>query len=153
METTKRINKNHLFMQMAYLLSLRSRCRKLHVGAVIVSNKRVIASGCNGPIYQGDTEQCLCDDPLKCGSKDSHHAESNAIAFAAKEGISTEGATIYCTDSPCYPCAKLILQAGIKEVIYWRQYRDVEPITYLKNHVIKVSQYSGQLQEYSDKDL
>lgn len=107
-------------------------CNRLQVGAVIAISGRVIASGYNGAA--SGLEHCGCEcntDGPPC--KKAVHAEANAIAFAAKHGIATNLATIVSTDSPCLDCARLIINSGIKEVYYSREYRDTAPLTELRN--------------------
>ena len=117
---------NEYFMLMAKLASSRSTCLAFPVGAVIVKNRQVLATGYNGsPSGTAHcTAQGFCYEGLEsCDSSKSLpsravHAEANAIAQAAKHGIATEGATIYVTLEPCLACLKLIISAGIKEVFY-----------------------------------
>lgn len=124
------------------------------MGCIIVKDKRIISSGCNGPIEDSLVPDiCNCHDGHPCGDMEAIHAEMNAIAFAAKEGLELNGSTIFITHSPCYHCAKLLKQAGIKSVIFWKDYKDTSPLTYLKKNDIEVSQYSGELQEYPDTDM
>ncbi|MEP0886924.1 dCMP deaminase family protein [Leptolyngbya sp. PL-A3] len=111
---------------LAKLASTRSTCLAFPVGAVIVKNKQVLATGYNGPpsgsghcITQGYCYEGLssCDASKDMPSR-AVHAEANAIAQAAKHGISTDGASIYVTLEPCLYCLKLIISAGIREVFY-----------------------------------
>jgi dCMP deaminase len=84
-----------------------------------------------------DPEICNPDEPCTR----TVHAEANAIAFAAKKGIETEGATLYTTASPCNDCAKLLINAGIKRVIFWERYRDASPMNLLMAAGVKVEQF------------
>jgi dCMP deaminase len=111
---------------LAKLASTRSTCLAFPVGAVIVKNKQVLATGYNGPpsgsvhcVAQGYCYEGLssCDASKDLPSR-AVHAEANAIAQAAKHGISTDGASIYVTLEPCLYCLKLITSAGIREVFY-----------------------------------
>ena len=117
---------NEYFMLMAKLASTRSTCLAFPVGAVIVKNRQVLATGYNGSpsgtihcTAQGFCYEGLssCDASKSLPSR-AVHAEANAIAQAAKHGIATDGATIYVTLEPCLACLKLIISAGIKEVFY-----------------------------------
>ncbi len=117
---------NEYFMLMAKLASSRSTCLAFPVGAVIVKNRQVLATGYNGSpsgtahcIAQGFCYEGLdsCDASKSLPSR-AVHAEANAIAQAAKHGIATDGATIYVTLEPCLACLKLVISAGIKEVFY-----------------------------------
>ena len=114
------------FLMLAKLAATRSTCLAFPVGAVIVKNKQVVATGYNGSpsgsahcTAQGYCYPGLssCDASKTLPSR-AVHAEANAIAQAAKHGISTEGASIYVTLEPCLSCLKLIISAGIKEVFY-----------------------------------
>ena len=100
----ERINWDDYFMSMAYLISSRSACERLHVGCVLVKNTRVISVGYNG---------FLPKTPHNSIVRDGHeqatvHAEQNAISDCARRGISCEGATAYITHYPCINCAKII---------------------------------------------
>ena len=119
----ERIPWDQYFMAQSVLLSMRSTCERLSVGAVIVRDKRVIAGGYNGSV-SGD-EHCM---DSSCYMKEGHcvrtiHAEMNAILQCAKFGIATDGAEIYITHFPCLPCTKMILQAGINKIHYLTDYR------------------------------
>ena len=122
----KRIDWDQYFMIQAALLASRSTCNRLSVGAVLVRDKRIIAGGYNGSV-SGDAH-CIDDG---CYLRDGHcvrtiHAEMNAILQCAKFGISTDGASLYVTDFPCLQCTKSLLQAGIKEINYIRNYHNDE---------------------------
>lgn len=108
-----------------------STCNRLKVGAVIARNGRVIVSGYNGAPSKLPHcgEECYPGGP-PC--KRAVHAEANAIAFAAKYGIATDETTMVSTDSPCLECARLIINAGIREVYYQREYRDTKPLAELQ---------------------
>ncbi len=114
------------FIMIAKLAATRSTCLAFPVGAVIVKDRQVLATGYNGsPSGSAHcTAQGFCYPGLdSCDASSSLpsravHAEANAIAQAAKHGISTDGATIYVTLEPCVSCLKLIISAGIKEVFY-----------------------------------
>ncbi|MBU9695188.1 ComE operon protein 2 [Limosilactobacillus portuensis] len=122
----KRIDWDQYFMIQAALLASRSTCNRLSVGAVLVRDKRIIAGGYNGSV-SGDAH-CIDEE---CYLRDGHcvrtiHAEMNAILQCAKFGISTDGASLYVTDFPCLQCTKSLLQAGIKEINYIRNYHNDE---------------------------
>ena len=118
----KRIDWDQYFMVQAALLASRSTCKRLSVGAVLVRDKRIIAGGYNGAV-SGD-DHCIDEG---CYLRDGHcvrtiHAEMNAILQCARFGMSTDGASLYVTDFPCLQCTKSLLQAGIKEINYIRNY-------------------------------
>ena len=112
------------FMDIAGRVATRSTCPRRSVGAVIVLSKRILATGYNGAPAGMDH----CTD-VGCLMMDGHcvrtlHAEQNAIIQAAQFGVSTRGAGIYVTSSPCLNCAKAIINAGIVKVWYWQGYPD-----------------------------
>ena len=122
----QRIGWDEYFMAQSHLLSLRSTCSRLSVGATIVKDKRIVSGGYNGSI-KGD-EHCI---DVGCKVVEGHcvrtiHAEINAILQCSKFGVGTEGATIYVTHFPCLNCTKSIIQAGIKEICYANDYRNNE---------------------------
>jgi len=105
------------------MVATRATCDRLHVGAVVVRDKRIIATGYNGSV-SGDVH---CHD-VGCHVVNGHcmrtiHAESNAILQCAKFGVSTEGAAMYVTHFPCLLCSKQIIQAGIRQLYYAEEYR------------------------------
>ena len=123
---TKRMPWDQYFMTQAILSSLRSTCPRATVGAAIVRDRRVIASGYNGSV-SGD-DHCI---DVGCYLVDGHgrrtiHAEMNAILQCAKFGAATEGAEIYVTHFPCLQCTKMLIQAGIKTINYLKDYHDDE---------------------------
>ena len=129
----KRPSWHEYFMLLAKIVALRSGCNSRPSGAVIVKDKRILATGYNGPMP--GAWHCIDRGPGYCFRREkgipdidkynycrATHAEANAIAQAARFGISVEGAALYCTLAPCYVCLKLIASAGIKEVYYEYDY-------------------------------
>lgn len=117
------MNLDTAYLKCADTISELSYARKKKVGAIIVKDNHIISEGYNGtPVgYDNVCEDDTGYDPLGPywkTRKEVLHAESNAIAKLAKSHNSSEGATIYCTYSPCFDCAKLIVQAGIKKVVF-----------------------------------
>lgn len=111
-------------MLQALVISTRSTCNRLSVGAVIVRDRRIIAAGYNGSV-SGD-DHCLDQG---CYLVDGHcvrtiHAEMNAILQCAKFGEATDQAEVYVTDFPCLQCTKMLLQAGIQKITYLRNYHN-----------------------------
>jgi dCMP deaminase len=124
------------FMMIAKLSAVRSTCLAFPVGAVIVKDRQILATGYNGspPGSPHCTAQGFCYEGLeKCTDNNlpsrSIHAEANAIAQAAKHGIRTDGATIYVTLEPCLACLKLIISAGIKEIFYETEFNSGDRAT------------------------
>lgn len=120
------------FMEMAHLISKRSTCVRRRVGAVIVKDKRVLTTGYNGsPKGTMHCEDLGCiREQMGIPSGTRHelcrgvHAEQNAVIQAAYFGVSIDGGTIYTTTFPCSMCAKILINAGIKEVVYGESYVD-----------------------------
>ena len=140
-------------MLQAVLLSLRSTCNRLAVGAILVRDQRMIAGGYNGSV-SGD-KHCIDDG---CYMVDGHclrtiHAEMNAVLQCAKFGIPTDGAEIYATDFPCLQCTKMLLQAGVKKIYYLRNYHnDPYALELLKLKNVAVEQVKLD-KEYIDAAL
>lgn len=116
----QRISWDEYFMSTAELVSRRSSCHKLNVGCVLVKDKRIIATGYNGHIPGQDHISI---------TKDGHeiatiHAEQNAICDCASRGIQTKNAIAYVTHYPCINCFKILVAAGIKEIIYKNNYKN-----------------------------
>ena len=126
----KRPDWDEYFMNIAHVAAERSNCSRRRVAAVIVKDKRVISTGYNGTprgVTNCDEGGCpRCNSNVKSGHNLSEclccHAEENSIVQAACHGISVEGSMIYTTYSPCLLCAKMIINAGIKEVVYHSRY-------------------------------
>lgn len=126
---TSRPSWDEYFMMMAKLAATRSTCYSRPVGAVIVKDKRLLSTGYNGAPpgtwHCTDEQQCYWRQPENqvAGIEPRElsraiHAEMNAIAHAARNGISIEGGTLYCTLSPCVNCFKVVISAGIKEIFF-----------------------------------
>ena len=128
---------DNIFMQIALTVASASYCTRKKVGALIVKNNNIIAIGYNGTISGFEN---ICE--LKDGSTNPEvlHAESNAITKCAKSSNSSDGATLYVTLSPCFECAKIIIQSGIKEVVYLEEYRNTEGIKLLNKSKVNVKQ-------------
>lgn len=112
------------FLQIAFTVAQRSTCDRAHVGCVLVRDRRILATGYNG----APAGLPHCDDVGHL-MVDGHcvrtlHAEQNALIQAALHGVSTEGATAYVTHQPCLTCAKMLINAGIRRVVYAGNYPD-----------------------------
>lgn len=111
------------FLRMVYDVASKSKDKSSKIGSVIVNNNQIIKIGYNGfPIGINDTIVERHDRPLKY--KFTSHSEINAILFAARDGAKTDGCTIYTNGISCVDCARAIIQAGIKKVIYHKQFQD-----------------------------
>lgn len=125
-----RPSRAEVLLRVAEVIAARSTCDRAQVGAVIAKDGRIIATGYNGPPSgQRHCSNYICNLSVSC--QRSVHAEANAIAFAARHGISTLDATIYVMLSPCVDCARLIINAGIKSVIFREPYRDLQGLSML----------------------
>ena len=136
-EKPLRLSRDSVIMLTAAIFSLRSTCNKAN-GAVIAKDGRILSVGYNGApphhLHCLD-EGCLLDDQGHC--KRGIHAEVNAIAWAARYGIPTEGSTLYCTTAPCPECCKAIVNSGVIKVIYSKPYSDMTGIRELEESGIK----------------
>jgi len=108
------------YMRMAFIWAENSYCKRRKVGALLVKDKMIISDGYNGTPAGFEN---VCEDEHDVTKPYVLHAEANAITKVARSNNSSEGATLYVTSSPCIECAKLIIQAGIKRVVYADTYR------------------------------
>ena len=120
---------------MASIWAENSYCTRRKVGALIVKDKMIISDGYNGTPSGFEN---ICEDENNITKPYVLHAEANAITKIARSGNNSDGATLYVTDAPCIECAKLIIQAGIRRVIYARAYRLTEGIELLQRAGIEV---------------
>ena len=116
----KQLELDKRYLRMARIWSENSYCTRRKVGALIVKDKMIISDGYNGT-PSGFENVCELEDGTTKGYV--LHAEANAITKIAKSGNNSDGATLYVTTSPCLECAKLIIQSGIKRVVYSEKYR------------------------------
>ena len=117
------------YLEMAQVWAKNSYCKRRQVGALIVKDRMIISDGYNGTPSGFEN---VCEDENGITKPYVLHAEANAISKVAKSGNSSEGAALYVTASPCMECAKLIIQAGIKRVVYMDEYRLLVGIELLK---------------------
>lgn len=158
---TKPTKYDIMHIKLAKVTSLLSHCKRLQVGAVLVKDHRSIANGYNGRMAGGcnvcedDVHRCRnCDTVVEkrtyvenytceCGGRefvpstrtrnDVIHAEANVLAFCARNGIATEGTAIYITTSPCINCSVMLVNAGVKEVVFMETFRNTEGLKFLKD--------------------
>ena len=126
------------FMDIAKQVSTRATCKRKSVGAVIVRDRAILSTGYNGSVVGGDH----CTD-VGCLMEDGHcvrtvHSEANSIIQAAKHGVSIDGATIYVTASPCWFCFKLIVNSGLKKIVFGEMYRDERITKYAEDAGIEL---------------
>ena len=134
-------NINFVMMQTAHNFASMSYCKRKQVGAVLGNNGRIVACGYNGTIPGADN---CCEGPDGQTSEFVLHAEQNLLTFCNREGLKTEGCTLYVTMAPCKTCSKLIASAGIREVFYDETYRDLDGVQFLKDLGIKIEQIKGK---------
>ena len=123
------------YLAMAEVWAGNSYCRRRQVGALLVKDRMIISDGYNGTPSGFEN---ICEDENGVTKPYVLHAEANAISKVAKSGNSSDGATLYVTASPCIECAKLIIQAGIRRVVYKDEYRLTDGIDLLKRAGIEV---------------
>jgi dCMP deaminase len=125
------------YLKMAAIWAQNSYCQRRKVGALLVKDKMIISDGYNGTPSGFEN---ICEDENGLTKPYVLHAEANAITKVAKSNNSSEGATLYVTSSPCLECAKLIIQAGIKRVVFTENYRVEDGINLLRRANIEVIQ-------------
>lgn len=116
------MTKDEFYLDLAFAVAKRSKCKRMQVGAVLVKDDDIIGTGYNGPPRGYQPDVCECH---KTGETLEHtiHGEVNAILAAGRSGRSTKGSTLYLTMTPCARCAALIAQSGISRVVYRDEYR------------------------------
>ncbi|MCC7493437.1 MAG: dCMP deaminase family protein [Fimbriimonadaceae bacterium] len=134
------------FMAMAVLAATRATCERGRVGVVLVRDRRLLATGYNGPV--GGNPDCLgaerCRRTADGGCAETAHAEQNAVAYAARYGVDLTGCTCYLAGySPCLMCAKLLIQCGCQKVVFQRVYRDRMPLDFLAEAGVQWELYAG----------
>ncbi|HIR34212.1 MAG TPA: dCMP deaminase family protein [Candidatus Coprenecus merdigallinarum] len=136
---TKQEQFDRSYLEMARVWAKNSYCTRRKVGALLVKDRMIISDGFNGTPSGFEN---ICEDPATGKTKPYVlHAEANAITKVAKSGNNSEGATLYVTDAPCLECAKLIVQAGIKRVVYLIEYSVRDGIELLRRAGIEVCKY------------
>ena len=123
------------YLEMASVWAKNSYCKRRQVGALLVKDRMIISDGYNGTPAGFEN---VCEDENDVTKPYVLHAEANAITKVAQSGNSSEGATLYVTASPCLECAKLIIQSGIKRVVYSDEYRLTDGIDLLRRAGIEV---------------
>ena len=123
------------YLEMAHIWSKNSYCQRRQVGALVVKDGMIISDGYNGTPSGFEN---ICEDDNGVTKPYVLHAEANAITKLARSNNNSEGATIYITASPCIECAKLIIQSGIRRVVYGENYRLTDGIDLLRRAGIEV---------------
>ena len=139
---TKQFLLDQRYLAMARIWAQNSYCNRRQVGAIIVKNKMIISDGYNGTPSGFENE---CED---CNNKTKPyvlHAEANAITKVARSNNSSDGSTLYVTASPCIECSKLIIQAGIKRVVFSEKYHNTDGLDLLTRADIEVVHIQDEL--------
>ena len=135
MDKLKQYNLDCRYLRMAQIWAENSYCKRRQVGALVVKDKMIISDGYNGTPSGFDN---ICEDETNTTYPYVLHAEANAITKLARSSNNSDGATLYVTASPCIECAKLIIQAGIKRVIYGEEYRLSDGLDLMRKAGIEV---------------
>jgi len=139
------------FMDITRLVATRSTCMRRQVGAILVKERNILATGYNGVpsgITHCDVTGCL-RERLRIPSGERHelcrglHAEQNAIVQAARHGINIDGATLYCTTMPCIICTKMVINAGIRAIVYGEGYADELAREMINESGISIMHFTG----------
>ena len=134
-ENEKQLILDERYIRMARIWGENSYCKRRQVGALLVKEKMIISDGFNGTPAGFET---ICEDENGRTKPYVLHAEANAITKVARSNNSSEGATLYVTCSPCIECAKLIIQAGIKRVVFSELYHNTDGVDLLKRNGIEI---------------
>lgn len=146
----KQLLLDYRYLRMARIWSENSYCKRRQVGALVVKDKMIISDGYNGTPSGFEN---VCEDENNVTKPYVLHAEANAITKLARSGNNSDGCTLYVTASPCIECAKLIIQAGIKRVVYGEKYRLSDGIDLLKRANIETVYLDlNGIKEENDKE-
>ena len=137
MTNEKQHRKDYMYLRMAKTWSENSYCERRKVGALLVKDKMIISDGYNGTPSGFEN---VCEDENNVSKPYVLHAEANAITKVARSNNSSDGSTLYVTTLPCMECAKLIIQSGIKRVVYSEDYRIRDGLDLLRRAGIEVEQ-------------
>jgi len=149
-DKSSRLSWDEYFMEITKLVAMRSTCLRRHVGAIIVKDKKILATGYNGAPTGVDhcTDVGCLREKLDVPSGERHelcrglHAEQNAIIQAAYHGVTIQGSTLFCTNLPCSICVKMIINAGIKVVVYLDGYADSLSLDLIEKSGVKLIKFS-----------
>ena len=135
MNSDKQLKFDQRYLEMARIWAQNSYCQRRQVGALVVKNGMIISDGYNGTPSGFEN---ICEDENNVTKPYVLHAEANAITKLARSNNNSDGATIYITASPCIECAKLIIQAGIRRVVYEEEYHTPDGIDLLKRAGVEI---------------
>lgn len=149
-EEEKRYRLDLRYLRMAHIWAENSYCRRRQVGALVVKDKMIISDGYNGTPSGFEN---VCEDENNLTKPYVLHAEANAITKLARSSNNSDGSTLYVTASPCIECAKLIIQSGIKRVVYAEKYRLNDGIQLMERAGIKVEYLNPDEQQDSSHNI
>jgi len=161
MKQKKRPSWDRYFMQLAQVVAGRSTCLRRQVGAVMVKDKQILSTGYNGSpagLLHCDEVGCLRQS-LSVPSGERHeicravHAEQNALVQAAKHGVAIAGADLYTTHQPCVLCTKLLINVGIRRVVYTHAYPDQFAVTMAREAGLELVQLAEEKSEIANQDV
>lgn len=152
-EKSQRPGFDEYFMRIATEVATRSTCNRRHVGAVLAKNKRIVTTGYNGsPVGTEHCSEagCIIEHRKNGENEGPHcvrtvHAEENALLQAALHGVSTDGATMYTTAQPCVACAKHLINAGVKRVVFAGHYPDELAMKFLNAAGIELVKFDAEV--------
>ncbi len=136
------------YMRMAYVWAENSYCKRRQVGALLVKDKMIISDGFNGT---PEGFENICEDEQGLTKPYVLHAEANALTKVARSHNSSSGATMYVTTSPCIECAKLLIQSGVKRVVYKEEYHVTDGIDLLRRAGVEVCKLENPLKNESNE--
>lgn len=131
------MNYDESYMETAQAFAAKSQCPRTKVGCALVLASGIVSPGLNGMASGGPNQWDFSPD----GNPEVVHAELNSLGKCLEQGLSTKGATMYVTLSPCLECAKLLVRAGVKRVVYKSAYRITAGLDYLTKYNVEVEQY------------
>lgn len=159
-DSKERLSVDEYFMEITSVVAKRSTCLRQKVGALLVKDKRILATGYNGA--PANLPHCLdigcLREQLNIPSGEKHelcravHAEQNALIQAALHGVSISGATLYTTHQPCIMCAKMLINSQVKRVVYGKKYNDERGLDFLKEAGLEVKYWPVEEEIESQED-
>ena len=147
-KTDKQLKLDQRYMRMARIWAENSYCERRKVGALLVKNQMIISDGYNGTPSGFEN---ICEDENNVSKPYVLHAEANAITKIARSHNSSEGSTMYVTTSPCIECAKLMIQSGVKRVVYAEEYHVTDGIDLLRRAGVEVCKLEDIHKQNEDK--
>jgi len=134
------MNYDESYMETAEAFAAKSQCPRTQVGCALVLASGIVSPGLNGMASGGANQWEFSPD----GNPEVVHAELNSLGKCLEQGLSTKGATMYVTLSPCLECAKLLVRGGIRRVVYRDEYRNISGLEYLRKYNVEVEKYVSE---------